>query len=184
MRLKTMLVLASVIAVGLAAYVSVAANGESAKKEAKPELKVSIAVPVWKEHRTWWWSSGHFHVVVTNISDKTIRLWDDYCPNGYGSLSFNMVGSDGKASFVKKKARNARRASLPEYQALEPGDCMVIEVNPEQWDGFPAGPAPGKKVELDLQVVFEVQADQDAKRLGVWTGRIESKGMRHFVICP
>jgi hypothetical protein len=95
-----------------------------------------------------------------------------------------MVGPDGKKSVVEKKTRQWERTPLPKYQAfgLEPGDSMVIEVNPDEWDGFPAKPVPaGKEVELDLQAVFEIGAGQDSEKFGVWTGKVESSGMRHFV---
>jgi hypothetical protein len=179
--MKRMLILSGAIAICLAAYISVTAGGESARKETKPELKVSIAIPIVNGHRLWWWGHGHFDVVITNVSDKTIRFWGD-SQNGWGTLSFNMVGPDGKSSVVYKKSKQQERTPMPTYLTLEPGDCMVIEVTPEQWDGFPAKPVPaGKTVELDLQGVFEVKATADSEKLGVWVGKVESNGMKHYV---
>ena len=39
--------------------------------------------------------SQHFHVVVTNVSDESVRLWREWCSWGYFNLSFRVTDEEG-----------------------------------------------------------------------------------------
>jgi hypothetical protein len=55
-------------------------------------LEVAIAVPIYGETRPIVIGAGrHFHVVVSNLSDRELRLWDDHCAEGAPNLSFELV---------------------------------------------------------------------------------------------
>ena len=56
----------------------------------KSAITVSIAIPVHGEQRPLN-KNEHFHVLVTNTSDKPLRLWTDRFSWGYDNLSFEQT---------------------------------------------------------------------------------------------
>jgi len=118
--------------------------------------------------------SDHFHVVITNVSKDPIRLWREWCSWGYYALSFRIADENGKTTEVRKGPRAWTR-NAPDAAALAPGDHMVLEVAFDQ-DTWPDAPLPGKgnSREVRMKAVFAIQADEETKKAGVWTGEVAS----------
>ncbi len=140
-----------------------------------PPLEVKIAIPVHHNHRSL--NTGdHFHVLVKNVSEAPLRLWSDRYSWGYGNLSFEQIGDDGKVTAIQKKPRGWDK-NFPDWLELQPGDTYVLVVNfaaADIWDKPPTA-APGKKpTQVKLRAVFEVGPDEQSIKLGVWTGKIQS----------
>lgn len=118
--------------------------------------------------------SQHFDVVVTNVSDRPVRLWREWCSWGYFSLSFVVTGEDGKSVTVSKKPRGWDK-NYPDATILPPGDHMVFEVTFDDaiWQNSPL-PERGRSRAVKLKAEYAVGGDKDAEKLGVWTGRQSS----------
>jgi hypothetical protein len=118
--------------------------------------------------------SQHFHVVVTNVSDRPVKLWRDWCSWGYFSLSFVATGEDGKPVTVGKKLREWMK-NFPDATIVPPGDHMVFEValDDDVWKDPPL-PERGQSRTVRLRAVYTIRNDQEAEKFGVWTGRVSS----------
>ena len=118
--------------------------------------------------------SDHFHIIITNTSDKPVRLWRDWCSWGEQTLSFQITDENGKAFLVKRLPREYTK-SYPDWSTVPPGDHMVLEMsfNPKAWNPSPL-PAEGKSREVKMKAVFEIPEDEDTKKHNVWTGKAES----------
>ena len=68
-------------------------------------LEVSIAIPERNGKRVLEYSSRnpHFHVVVTNTSDKPQRLWREWCSWGYYCLYFELSDGKGRKWMPRKR---------------------------------------------------------------------------------
>ena len=126
---------------------------------------------------TLWQPTQHFHVVVTNTSDKPVRLWREWCSWGYYNLSFLVTGEDGKPIVVKKAWRGWKK-NAPDSTTLPPGDHMVFEVSfdPKIWPLASSEllPEEGKSREVKMKAVFEIVKDNETQKQDVWTGSVSS----------
>jgi hypothetical protein len=116
----------------------------------------------------------HFYVVVTNISDKQLRLWREWSSWGYYNLSFVIKDDDGKTTVVKK-GRQAWTRNFPDWTMIPPGDHLVFEVSflSETWPTAPV-PVQGKSRTVKMTAVFEIPEDKETKEYQVWTGKVYS----------
>jgi len=117
----------------------------------------------------------HFHVIVSNTSDKPQRIWREWCSWGYFGLVFKFTDEHGKKWVAKKKSQAWTR-NFPDWWTLDPHESFVIDVNfadTNTWAGFPL-PKNGS-LTVTMQGVLEFKPDDDARRHDVWTGRVVSK---------
>jgi hypothetical protein len=130
---------------------------------------------------TLWQPSSHFNVVVTNISDKPVRLWREWCSWGYFALSFVVTDEAGKAAVVKKSPRDWDK-NYPDWTELAPGDSMVFEVTFAEgtWTNSPL-PAKNASLKVRMKAAFEVREDGQSKKLNVWTGKVESPELSYTI---
>ena len=112
--------------------------------------------------------------MITNVSDKPVRIWNDQCSWGYFCLSFEVRAPDGQTRTVKKKHRGWD-ANAPDSEILPAGDHMVFDVSwyDSTWEGVPALTSPAAQF-LSMKAVYEVPVDAQATRYQVWTGRVTS----------
>ena len=125
--------------------------------------------------------SQHFYVVVSNISQEPVRLWQEWCSWGYCTLSFTVIDADGK-TIVVKKAERAYMRNFPDWTLVPPGDHMVFEVSFEKniWQNAPL-PEKGSFRNVKMQAVFEIPEDEDSKKRGVWTGKTSSPELTYTI---
>ena len=141
-------------------------------------VKVSIAIPIHHGHRSL--NDGdHFHVLVTNVSNKPIRLWTDRFSWGYDNLSFELIGADGKVTRIAKKPR-AWWKNYPDWLELEAGGSYVLNMDWSSekgrgiWDNVPTAGGKERPPLVKLRAVYEVLPDDESRKLGVWTGKTSS----------
>jgi hypothetical protein len=141
----------------------------------KEPLEVKIAIPVHHGHRSLN-EADHFHVLVRNVSDAPVKLWTDRFSWGYDNLSFDLTDDDAKHLTATKQPRGWSK-NYPDWLELQPGEEYVLNVNlfaGETWQNVPARPkGTGPKL-VKMRAVYEIKPDDESKRLGVWTGRIQS----------
>ena len=151
--------------------------GQEAKEQPKPPLAVRI-VPAANgdaQARSIDLSQdkAHFDVVLTNVSDKPVRLWKEWCSWGYFCLSFEVQDGTGKLTAVRKTPRGWDK-NFPSFQTLQPGSNMVFEVNfGSDWEN-PVLPEKGKSIQVKMRAVYEIPPDDEAKKAEVWTGKVAS----------
>lgn len=156
-------------------------RGGAAAEGSGPALAVRIVPTSFREESRrsieLYRPESHFHVVVTNISTRPVRLWKEWCSWGYFNLSFVVIGRDGRTLTVKKKNRGWDK-NYPDSTIVPPGEHVVYEVafDDERWIDPPLPPATGLREPrwVKMKAVYEVGADEQARKHGVWTGRITS----------
>ena len=117
---------------------------------------------------------SHFHLLVTNKSDRPQRMWLDSNSWGYRSISFELTDASGKTYRVARKDTVFTR-NIPSYWTIASGDTLVTDVyfgDLSLWDGFPL--RKGQSTTVRLRAVLDVPASPESAQLGVWTGRVES----------
>lgn len=120
----------------------------------------------------------HFHVVLTNQTRRSLRLWKEWCSWGYFNLSFEVHDEDGRVTKMTKAPSGWDR-NFPDWIILAPGDHFVIDVKLDEsvWQGIPAPSAPKRPPVprvVRLKAIFEIRTDEEAVRNAVWTGRAAS----------
>ena len=166
----------------ISALLAAPSTVSGAERDTAPPLRVEIVPHVSSVQRMpsilLWESGDHFHVVLTNISKRPVRLWREWCSWGYFNLSLESRDREGKTLSVSKRERDWDR-NYPDWMELLPGDSTVFNVGlePKVWMNSPiAVPAAGKthKAVIRLRAVYNVRDDEDARREGVWVGRVSS----------
>jgi len=143
-----------------------------------PPLSLQIAVPLNSAGTSRdiinYDARGAFPVVITNDSDQSLILFDEAFSWGHGNLSFRVTGPDGKERTVQREPRSYRK-NFPKHFRLGPGEHALREVrfDDSTWNTFPR-PEGTKTLDLKIQAVFEVRAEDVPKDIPAWTGRVTS----------
>lgn len=139
-------------------------------------LSVSLALPT-RDGDRWLLlheKGAHFHVIVSNTSDKPQRVWKEWCSWGYYALTFELTDRAGKSWTVKKKDGEWTK-NVPDWWSLEPRENLVLNVyfaDSDAWEGFPR-PVNGSQV-VSVRAVYEIKPDKFSKESSAWTGKITS----------
>ena len=121
----------------------------------------------------------HFHVIISNTSDKPQRIWREWCSWGYYGLSFEFTDATGKTWIAKKKPRDWTR-NLPDFWTVGARESLVLDVHfadAKTWDGFPQ--PQGASQPFTMRAVFEFKPDDKSRQHSVWTGRAVSKADKY-----
>jgi hypothetical protein len=121
----------------------------------------------------------HFHVVVTNVSEKPAKIWKEWCSWGYFNLSLEARDAEGKVVSISKRPRGWDK-NYPDPMEIAPGDHLVINVNfePYTWPNSPLS-AKSRQATIRLKAVYEIREDKYSKEMGVWTGRVSSPELEY-----
>lgn len=146
---------------------------------ADPPLEVSIAVSEYHRGRFFRYNNRNepFHVVVRNVSDKPVRVWESWNSWGYDRLTFEVTDSAGKTTIAERAPCNFTR-NFPSALTIEPGESYVLRVKFEDktlWQGFPR-PTEGT-AEVTIRAVFAIEESDESKEHNVWTGKVVSKAV-------
>jgi hypothetical protein len=157
-------------------------------------LSVSLVIPqdhgerrvTYRNSRSEWDRGAHFHVVVSNRSDKPQNIWKEEVSWGYWALSFEFTDDTGKQWVVKKRGNKPFTANRPVHWILEPNENFVYEVyfsDTNIWEDFPR-PDEGSKVLVSMRAIFEIHPKPFLAPISgptspsVWTGRVVSEPRR------
>ncbi len=147
---------------------------------AAPALSVSLAIPRGGEQRSleYYDRTSHFHVVISNLSNKPKRVWKEWCSWGYFALRFEVEDEAGRKWTVKKKDKGWTM-NAPDWWVLEARESVVLDVffaDQDIWAGFPR-PDNGSRTVL-IRAVFEAEPDKYSRQYGIWTGQIVSEARK------
>ncbi len=118
--------------------------------------------------------SDRFHVVMTNVSKESIRIWKENNSWGYFNLSFRVKDKNGKIFSLKKKPKGWNK-NFPDWTIVPPGNHRVFEVmfDDSLWEKSPL-PERGESAVIKLQALYEIHETKEAKEYEIWTGQILS----------
>jgi len=144
----------------------------------KSPISISVAIPTSRDGEravTDYGHDAHFHVVIANVSNKPQRIWQEWCSWGYFGLRFEFTDEKGKKWFAEKKPRDWIK-NYPDWWTLAPYESLVLNVyfgDSEIWQGFPFPERMSQIV--TMRAILEFKADDDSRKLNIWTGRVASK---------
>jgi hypothetical protein len=123
----------------------------------------------------------HFYAVVTNVSDKPVRLWRQWCSWGNENLSFQVTDQQGRTTSATRRPR-AYGKNYPDWTTVPPGGHMVCEVtfDPDVWENPPL-PEKHKSHKVKLKAVYRITGDDQATQHGVWTGEVSSPELDYTI---
>jgi hypothetical protein len=162
------------------------ASGASENKNAKYPIQVRIArhstaVGVGKGNDL----PNQLFVVITNVSDAPVRIWDQWNGWGYDNLTFSMQTDNRKIRKTLKRFGGENGGHGPESIELGPGDHYVCSVRfaaddqndlTDSWG--PLVIRNGEYPWITLRADYEIKADDFSRQKNVWTGRVSSPPVR------
>ena len=90
-------------------------------------------------------------------------------------MTFEFTDENGKKWVAKKKPQVWTR-NFPDWWTLDAHESLVIDVyfgDLDTWQSFPL-PENGSQM-VTMQAIFEFKPDDEARKDGIWTGRVASK---------
>ncbi len=147
------------------------------------DFTLAMAVPLKDDIRTIRFETKEhvpsFHVVLTNTAGKDLRIWQSGNSWGYGNLSFEWMGKDGKTLRLERGLR-VWYWNFASYLTLTPGEQHVFDVwFPDDWKNVPSSVREGD--EVTLRAVFSIPPDKNPEKLGVWSGTVRSPEVKVVV---
>jgi|GEM_PF-3402758 len=118
-----------------------------------------------------------FHVLLTNISARSIRLWQSWNSWGYQNMTLITNFGDGWATIRRQKPKHID-GDFPDFWVLEPGEYLVLEVDlsTAEWKGIPD--LYDESQNAKMKVMFQSPRDVLSEEFGIWTGNIESEEVK------
>jgi hypothetical protein len=100
----------------------------------------------------------HFHVILTNVSDKPQRLWNDSCSWGYGRLYFEVTDRKGNVRHVKQVERIWEK-NYPDWFYLSPRHHVIFDVSfdLEKWEGVPTLEKDVASAEMKMRAFYRLE---------------------------
>jgi hypothetical protein len=165
MRRFVMFASGLLLVASLTALPRLARSALRAEGAAKPEVRVSLAVP--EGYNTL---KSPLHVIIENVSSAPQQHFEEWNSWGYGNLTVAWTAADGTTGTVKKVPGVFTR-NIPTAITLQPGQSLVREIHfdAKLWEGWPAIARFDK---LTLQVTYEVKSDPKAP---AWSGKVTSE---------
>jgi hypothetical protein len=124
-----------------------------------------------------------FHVLLTNVSNEPVRVWQEYVSWGYYCLQLEIIDQDGIKHLLKKKPITFY-SNAPDYVILQPGGSVVWNVNLDSkvWEDLAWLPN-DKMWNVKVKAIYTVKNEEDPKKFdyndakthGVWTGQAISE---------
>lgn len=162
------------------------AIGASENRNAKCPIQVKIArhsnpVGVGKGYDL----PNQLFVVITNVSDTPVRIWDQWNGWGYSNLSFSIQTDNRKIRKTLKRFGGENGGHGPEWIELGPGDHYVCSARfvaddpnnlTDSWG--PLVIRNGEYPWIGLRAHYEIKASDFSRQENVWTGRASSPPVR------
>jgi ankyrin repeat protein len=161
--------------------------GKTADCDAKAGLSVQIELPGTDDSRVLNYDN-FFRVVLTNHSDRAMRIWRPRTENGYYQLSFCFKNLRSGETVVASKRRIDDRKfwSLSDNgndsgsatQEIQPNRSLTVEVDfsdfawgEREWTGLPCANSDDR---FAISAQFESTIPNDTLGEPVWSGKIQS----------
>jgi ankyrin repeat protein len=178
---------ALVLCVSLAPISPVAAQSTSGA--AKSELQIALVVPKDEAGKPYIPHADELTLLLTNRSDKPIRIWDPWCNAVADAVSFRVIDSNGNSrplhepvprSEEEREYADLFDISLIRAGTLAPGSNFTWRV----YFGRPLPVVPNAEEPVTVTAILQIKPDANTKQHGVWTGRVESAPVKGRIIDP
>ncbi len=118
------------------------------------------------------------HAMLTNVSDKNLRLWKDWNSWGWDNLILYWSAGGGKPQMIRKIRPGYLDGDFSDFWTLKAGESLILEIDMStgEWDGFPD--LYGEKIPATLFAIYQNKADFLSKEFGVWTGQVKSSELK------
>ncbi|MEO0472439.1 MAG: hypothetical protein AAF206_22640 [Bacteroidota bacterium] len=116
----------------------------------------------------------HLHVILTNLSRDTKRIWKDWNTWGYFNLRLEWMDAQGITHKINRTTPKAWDGDFPDFWTIPPGESLVLNVDMSsgRWNGFPD--LYGESIPASLKAIYENKPDELSADFGIWTGRMIS----------
>jgi hypothetical protein len=122
----------------------------------------------------------HFHVVISNNSNRPQNLLMEGSSWGWETLSFELTDEKGNKYLVHRTPA-IWTDNAPVYWILKSGEHYVRDIcfaqiyqGQNSWSGFPERLSTGQNLKVKMKAIFEVNLDK-GEDTALWHGRIESQ---------
>lgn len=122
----------------------------------------------------------YFHVLLTNKTDRSIKIWEEWNSWGFTGLSFEITYPDGRKVISQKRSHGWDK-NYPSWIKIPPDRHYIFEVNFENdttlwhyWTNSVLNEK-GDFTICKLKAVYEIRESLDSRKENIWTGRIESE---------
>lgn len=163
----------ALIVVGAAVAIGAGDRPAGPRGESAGGLMVSAATPALHGQRVIQ-AGGTVPVVLTNLSERPMRVWRDWCSWGYENVSLEFRDARGHVWTCRKKPGTWFK-NYPDFAELGAGESMVVMVKLDAgvWQDLPPlGEMSGKWINMCVR--YEVKEDEHSRKDGVWVGKIEN----------
>lgn len=155
-----------------------------AAEREQADLSLTIAVPVHDGQGTIQVGrqATRFNVIIENLSEHQINLWQEWCSWGYFNLKFQFTDKKGTMWIAKKKEKEWEK-NFPDFVSIGPRDKLVIDVmfNPDIWKNV-LPPDVGKFTTVSIVAIYESKDSDHAKKREVWSGRLVSNKREYTLV--
>ncbi|EMY16126.1 hypothetical protein LEP1GSC043_2940 [Leptospira weilii str. Ecochallenge] len=147
-------------------------------------LEVSIAIPGNDNEKGFmiYESSNKitFHVLVKNVSNKEVRIWQGWNSWGYYNLSFQIQINQENVDIYKTQEKEWPK-NFPAFWSIKPNEFVILNVtfNVKTWPKLKDLKLKNEKVKI--KCIYEIKEDSSSKEYNVWTGRIESSFVEAWI---
>jgi len=166
-------------AASIAAFAALMSIAQLAQAE-DAAMSISIAVPALdpgaERSVVAFDLTSHFHVILTNTSDKPQRIVTESNSWGGHALSFELTDDSGK-KFTARRVEPDYGKNMLHWWILNPQESMVVDVyfaDSDRWQNFPHSVGYGNSQTVTMRAVFEVKSDEVPASAGLWVGHIVS----------
>lgn len=123
-----------------------------------------------------------FYVVVSNISDSPISIWEYWSRWGYQSISVEIRLPDGKALVLSRKDEIFTR-NFPSSFLIAPGEAQVFPIELDsRWENQKVLLGVCEK-QVKVRARFHIHPSNDATTHRVWSGSVHSKLYGFRLLC-
>lgn len=140
----------------------------------KPPISIKLVAPISTPQGQREISLDRYHrihVVLTNVSATTQRIWKDWNTWGYFNLMLTWKSGD-RITPIRRNTPKAWDGDFPDFWTMAPGESVVLEVDMStgEWSGFPD--LYGEEIPASLQAIYENKGDVLASEFNIWVGKL------------
>lgn len=132
--------------------------------------------------------TSHFNVLLSNISNDTFEIYDEWNSFGYFNLTFEIVYPDGKI-VTSCKHSSGWDFNGPTSSSIPPGGHYIFEVSFDndstkgnEWWYNSIRNKPGKTTCCKIKAIYQNELnDEFNNKHAIWTGKVES-AMTDYIV--
>lgn len=128
-----------------------------------------------------------FEVVLTNTSDKPLRIWESWNSWGWKTLSFEIKLPDGQVIYTEQTDARLWSKNVPNWDQIPPNRHYVFRVDFKPmkqggyWDNSILDYVNESPTKCKIKAIYEICQSDELYEENVWMGRVESEEEEYLV---